>query len=151
MKSLRFALLSAILLLGGSAFAYDGFTVGLQAGVHRNYVGYNVHAVVPLTSFSLGTEPTRFSLRADFAAGDLLYVGAGAVLSGTGSGLQPFASVGAGAAFWADRPQLSFQGIIGVRVPLYQRLYAVTQVHLHLGTVRGQALPGFGIGLEYSF
>ena len=150
MKSLRALLVAVLLLTSGSALAYETFTVGLQAEAHRNYFGYNAHAVLPFTTFTGGTNDRTFSVRADFTAGDVVYAGLAAVISGAGPGIQPFASLGAGAALWGAPPRPTFQGLIGARVPVTGGLYAVAQFQLLVSTL-GHAEPGFGIGLEYSF
>ncbi len=150
MKMVRVAVVALFLLVSGSSFAYDSFSVGLQVDAHRHYIGYNAHAVLPLAAFGADSTPRMLSARVDFSAGDVVYAGLAAVLSGRGPGIQPFVSLGGGAALWGTSPLPTFQGTVGVRMPLTGRLYATAQFQLRVATV-GHAQPGFGLGLEYSF
>lgn len=149
MRLIRSITVAAALLLTGSAFAYDTFTVGLHAEFHPEHVGYNAHLVLPLFDVS---GARKFSVRLDFAAGDVAYAGAAALLSGAGPGLQPFASLGVGAALWGSvPPRTTLQGLLGVRIPLSSHLYVVPHYQLRVLARGWAALPGIGIGFEYSF
>lgn len=154
MKHLRNLVIALVLLTSCSALAYDSFTLGLQGEVLAGYagysVGYNVHAVVPVTRFSAGTHPAVVSIRADFSAADVVYFGLAAVVSGTGTSIQPFASLGAGAALLGGPPLVpAFQGLLGARMPLAHNVYMVAQFQLRAAD--RAAFPGLGIGVEYSF
>jgi hypothetical protein len=155
MKQLRSLVIALVLSTSGSALAYDSFTVGLQGEVFTGYAGYsggyNVHAVVPLKRFTLGTKPAVFSIRADFSASDVVYFGLAGVVSGVGTRVQPFASLGAGAALLGGPPpEPAFQGLLGARIPLAHRFHLVAQFQLRISGTDA-AFPGVGVGVEYSF
>jgi hypothetical protein len=154
MKHLRSLVVALVLLNSGSALAYDSFTLGLQGEVFAVYAGYsvghNAHAVVPVARFSAGTNQAVVSIRADFSAADVVYFGLAAVVSGTGTSIEPFASLGAGAALLGGPPLVpAFQGLLGARIPLAHNFYMVAQ--LQLRAADRVAFPGLGIGMEYSF
>lgn len=145
-------ILAALLIVStGSALAYNSLTVGLQAEAHQFFVGYNAHAVLPLATVPGGTGGRAFSARVDFSAGDVVYAGLAAVISGAGPGLQPFASLGGGAALWGGPLLPTVQGLLGVRVQLTGGLWATTQFQIRFTTRAGHLTPSLGVGLEYSF
>jgi hypothetical protein len=156
MKHLRGLLVALAILTSGTAWAYDSFTVGLQGevvpGVSGNTpFGINAHAVLPVTRFSLGSHPAVFSVRADLTASLVPFAGLAAVVSGAGSEIQPFISLGAGAALPGGPPlRPALQGLLGVRMPLEHSFYAVVQFQLRVTGGSG-AFPGVGFGVEYSF
>lgn len=150
MKHLRSLVIALVLFTSGSALAYDSFTLGLQAEVTGGYAGFNAHAVWPVIRFSVGTNTAALSIRADVSAAVLAYFGLAAVVSGTGSGVQPFASLGAGATLLGGPPLVpAFQGLVGARIPLANGFYMVAQFQLRAAD--GGAFPGLGVGVEYSF
>lgn len=150
MKFIR-TLAALLVVTSGSALAYNSLTVGLQAETHQYFTGYNAHAVLPLATVPGGTGGRTFSVRVDFSAGDLVYAGLAAVISGAGPGLQPFVSLGGGAALWGGPLLPTVQGLVGVRVQLTHGLWATTQLQLRVTTRAGHVVPGLGIGLDYSF
>jgi hypothetical protein len=157
MKQLRSLVIALVFSTSGSALAYDSFTVGLQGevfteyGYHVEYVAYGAHAVLPVARFSAGTHPAVLSLRADLSVADVTYIGLAAVMSGSGTGIQPFASLGAGTALLgAAPPEPAFQGLLGARIPLAHGFYRVVQLQLRIATTPA-AFPGAGAGVEYSF
>ena len=148
-KRVCVALFVALFLCGGSALAYDGFTVGVHAEAHSlKTSGYGVHVVAPLFGFSHGTGP-MVSVRGDFSASAVPFLGVSGVISGTAPNLQPFAAFGGGVDFvGAGRPTAQFLGMLGVRARVYDNLFLYTHGHLRIGRA---ALVGIALGLEYSF
>lgn len=150
-----------VLLVGGSALAFDGFTVGAGTSLpYRGLLVLNATAVQPIVDFERHfeheEEALQLSARADVSYGvglGLPALAAGAVLSSAGSyEIERYLGISSGISFAGNNladPALGLLFYGGVRLPVTSGLHSAVEVQL---AATGYAtVPSVNLALEYTF